>query len=445
MAGYQFFHIEGYSRSGGKGGRSVGYVLDEAERRPGACPHVDQPGAPTVLHGMSIGDLRAVHDQRAGEARQSVAGGKTRAIRQDQLTLLTAVASYPVPWSDLDDAGRIEVEAWERRTIDWLKGQYGDRLATVVRHSDERHPHLHAYVLPDDPAMRAGLLHPGFQAKAAVMDREKPADAEERKALNKEGDRAYREAMRGLQSSYWQDVGLPSGLARLGPGRRRLTREAWQSEKTAAASVVVATRQYESALGAARSLQERGNAFVARTHAAAAETRQEASRRLQEAKRREAEVEGLKAEAIRRGRESILAARRKAAEIVQSAEAAAAPLRTIGGAIGTAWSAVRDRLSDQQTRHEAEMERVRKEGERETERQRERTAEERQKTVAERNKGDAVRASLAEKSASLERSRSENEALERRVQILRHSLDQAQGRKPDAPGLKSPGPRGPRL
>ena len=186
MPGYQFVHIEGYSRSGGKGGRSVGYVLDEAERRPGACPHVDEPGAPTLLHGMPIAALREAHDERAGVARQSVAGGRERAIRKDQLTLMTAVASYPVPWSDLDDAGRIEVEAWERRTIDWLKGQYGDRLATVVRHSDERHPHLHAYVLPDDPAMRAGLLHPGFQAKAAVMDREKPADAEERKALNRE-------------------------------------------------------------------------------------------------------------------------------------------------------------------------------------------------------------------------------------------------------------------
>ena len=430
MPGYQFVHIEGYSRSGGKGGRSVGYVLDEAERRPGACPHVDQPGAPTVLHGMSIGDLRAVHDQRAGEARQSVAGGKTRAIRQDQLTLLTAVASYPVPWSDLDDAGRIEVDAWERRTIDWLKSQYGDRLATVVRHSDEAHPHLHAYVLPDDPAMRAGLLHPGFQAKAAVMDREKPADAEERKALNREGDRAYRDAMRGLQTSYWEGVGLPSGLARLGPGRRRLTREAWQSEKTAAASVVVATRQYESALGAARSLQERGNAFVARTHAAAAETRQEASRRLQEAKRREAEaerlkaeVEALKAEAIRRGRESILAAKRKAAEIVQAAEAAAAPLRTIGGAIGSAWSAMRDRLSDQEARHEADMERVRKEGERATKREAERAREAEAEVRKERGKVEAVKAVLGERSDELRKTREE--------------LDRVRGRDPN------PRPRGP--
>ena len=414
MPGYQFVHIEGYSRSGGKGGRSVGYVLDEAERRPGACPHVDQPGAPTVLHGMSIGDLREAHDRRAGEARQSVAGGKTRAIRQDQLTLMTAVASHPVPWSDLDDAGRIEVEAWERRTIDWLKGQYGDRLATVVRHSDEKFPHLHAYVLPDDPAMRAGLLHPGFQAKAGVMEGEKPSGAEERQALNREGDRAYREAMRGLQSSYWEKVGLPSGLARLGPGRRRLTREAWQSEKTAAASVVVATRQYETALGAARSLQERGNAFVARTHAAAAETRQEASRRLQEARRREAEaerlkaeVEGLKAEAIRRGRESIAAAKRKAAEIVQTAEAAAAPLKTIGGAIGTAWSAMRDRLSDQETRHEAEMERVRKEGERAARREAERAREAEAEVRKERGKVEAVKTVLGERSDELRKTREE--------------------------------------
>lgn len=38
----------------------------------------------------------------------------------------------------------------ERKNIEWLKEQYGDDLKTVIEHNDESHPHLHAFILPDD-------------------------------------------------------------------------------------------------------------------------------------------------------------------------------------------------------------------------------------------------------------------------------------------------------
>ncbi len=129
-----------------------------------------------------------------------------------------------------------EVREWEARTVAWLCDQYGAALVSVVRHTDESHPHLHAFVLPDSPDMRAGSLHPGQEAKRKVIARG-AADGEDGKALNRRADIAYRAAMREWQDSYWQTVGLACGLTRLGPGRRRLTREEWQAERIQALAV----------------------------------------------------------------------------------------------------------------------------------------------------------------------------------------------------------------
>lgn len=331
MPGYQFIHFEAYSRSGGKGGRSVGYVLDEAERQPGATPHVERPLPPVLVHGMPIADLRSLHDERAAAARQEIAGGRSRAIRKDQLTLLTAVASHPATRAEMaDPAMAAAVAAWERRTVAWMRQRYGERLATVIRHDDEAHPHLHAYVLPDDPAMRASALHDGMAAKTTAMAGPVPADPDERKARNKIGDRAYRDAMRSVQASYWETVGMPSGLARLGPKRRRLTREAWQAEKTAAAA-------QERVLVAAKALKDKGDAYVARTKEKCSEASQSALQALADAKRRQ--------EAAEADRRAARRERAQAARLLAEAKQAAAPARSVGAAFGTVIGAARETLT----------------------------------------------------------------------------------------------------
>lgn len=214
---YQFIHMETYSRKPNKQGQSTSFVLDEAMRVPSASHHVTSPLPPVQLYGMSVPELRELHDRLATEARTTNAKGQTRSIRKDQHTLMTMVISHP---------GVGDVEQWQEDSISWLKERYGSELKTVVRHDDETYPHLHAYVIADD--LKAKNLHPGAVAKAEAI-----AAGQD----NKAGDRAYRKAMREWQDDYWQRVGMKNGLARIGPGVRRLTHAQWKAEKAAGEAV----------------------------------------------------------------------------------------------------------------------------------------------------------------------------------------------------------------
>lgn len=209
----QFIHLETYARKPDKQGRSVAFVLAEAAREPWACYHVVQPRPPTILHGLHPAEVRSRHDQRAASVRIQTSTG-LRALRQDQHTLLTVVASF-------HRKGR-DYEGWERDTLKWLQVRYGSQLTSVIRHTDESHPHLHAYVLPDDPAMRARRLHPGALAKDTAL---------QNGATNRAGDAAYRAAMSDLQDTYWLEVCAALGIRRFGFSRRRMTRAEWHKEK----------------------------------------------------------------------------------------------------------------------------------------------------------------------------------------------------------------------
>lgn len=255
---FQFVRIELFSRKG-KEGRGTGFIFDEVARVPAASIHVQDPGTPTVVAGLDPDTLRRLHDDQAAEARAEVKGGKVRAIRQDQNTLAGIVLSYPVTIEEYRAQPEVvaRVLEWERRSIAWLRVQFGDRLVSVVRHEDESHPHLHAYVLPDDPAMTAAYLHPGFRAKAAA----KAAGAqpgEDDKALSKRADAAYKAAMRAWLDDYHTKVAQPCGMTRLGPGKRRLTREQWHQEKRQAEAL-------RDTLAKAEVLKAKGDAFITMT------------------------------------------------------------------------------------------------------------------------------------------------------------------------------------
>lgn len=238
--GYQFIHIEMYSRTG-RQGRGVDWVLNEAARISDSCLHVVSPTAPQVAFGDDVETVRAKHAIAATTATTTTRTGHTRAIRRDQNTLLTVVASHPALLSDTQPETLQAVLEWETLTIAWLRQQFGDAVVSVVRHTDETHPHIHAFILPTDTEMRASALHPGAKAKADILSNALPG--EDRKLANKRGDLAYRKAMRSWQDSFWQAVGKPCGLARLGPGRRRLSRAEWRAEQTVQASANVAHKE----------------------------------------------------------------------------------------------------------------------------------------------------------------------------------------------------------
>jgi hypothetical protein len=167
MSGYQFLHIESFSRKTDAGGRTVDFVFAEAARRGDACQHVETPAPPEVVFGMPVEEVRILHETRLAEARTTNREGKTRKLRVDQHTLMTAILSHPVTVAEArgDVVVRAEVLAWEARSVHWLQATWGTALVSVIRHVDEAHCHLHALILPDSHEMRARLLHPGIKAK----------------------------------------------------------------------------------------------------------------------------------------------------------------------------------------------------------------------------------------------------------------------------------------
>ena len=217
---FQFMHVDSFSRStpktGKTGGHSVRSIVAEANREPDAIPHIDEPQAPTLLFGKPIEELEATCE--AWSAGTTDALG--RKVRKDALCLLGGVFSAP---DGTDPA------AWEKikgDAMEWLQGHYGERLQTVLEHKDESHPHCHFYVVPR-PGESFDVIHDGKRAASQMG-----------KGVKKgERNKAYIAAMRSFQDGYYDAVGAPNGMTRIGPARRRLTREEWKLEQLQAEAI----------------------------------------------------------------------------------------------------------------------------------------------------------------------------------------------------------------
>ncbi|MDR6820238.1 hypothetical protein J2X76_005435 [Neorhizobium sp. 2083] len=320
--GYQFVHLESYSRKADANGRSTDFIFSEASRKPEASVHVSTPLPPVVVYGVSVEAMQEMHDAAAAAATIAVKGGHVRKVAKDKKTLHTVVASYPATMDEIraDPAKRAEAEEWEKRTIAWLQTQYGQDLKSVIRHEDEEFFHIHAYVvLLNEPGMSALKYHPGTMAKRAVMDSGK--EGEDKKALSKKADAAYKQAMREWQDNYHEAVAIPSGLTRLGPQRRRLTRAEWQREQVQAQAL-------QTTLERARQVKSSGEDFIQRTKAEAETIRTAANKEKQEAAR--AAQAALAAE--RRAQK----AQEAAAETITQAERYSG----LGGGLRALWDAL---------------------------------------------------------------------------------------------------------
>lgn len=227
MAGFQFTHIATYSRKGNGASRSVASVLSEADRATGAAPHVASPAPPVRIFGISPGELQGELDRLIADQSAALTGaGRGRAIRVDTHILATQVASYPVPRDTLatDPAAAATYAAWRQAVVDHVRADWHRRgwvVRSIVEHVDEAYPHLHV-LGHADPALSARLDakegHPGHRAARSAPD----------------DKTAFREAMRAFQNTFHREVGMAFGHARLGPGRRRLSRGDWQREQAAA-------------------------------------------------------------------------------------------------------------------------------------------------------------------------------------------------------------------
>lgn len=244
MAGYQFIHVESYARFGSerkdpktskvKKKWSIREIVAEARRENGATSHIEklQVLDSGLVYGMPLLDLEKVATDWGDNSKDKT--GKK--LRKDGHCLLAGVISLP-------DSEKEDWEKFKAKSIEWLKKNYGDRLQTVVEHLDESHPHIHFYCVPK-PGETFEVIHEGQAAakKAAAQGKVKG-----------EQNKAYIEAMRGFQDAF-SIVAQRFGLARLGPGRRRLTREQWKAEQVQAEVLKRARAKANSVYKDARNL-----------------------------------------------------------------------------------------------------------------------------------------------------------------------------------------------
>ena len=218
----QFIHINTYARNSkttekkNKAGvvkqstsRSIRQITDEATRAPGACPHVADTKEPVLLFGISPSEVPQMCESYA-ETVKTKSGQK---LRTDALVCIAGVVSIGTP----------DNHKWEKvkkDSIEYLKNKYGTRLKSIVEHCDENYKHFHFYVIPKD-GEKLEDIHEGLKARNTSRNNDEKTGTQ---------NRHYREAMKGFQDDYSKVVGIPNGLTRIGPARRRLTREAWRAE-----------------------------------------------------------------------------------------------------------------------------------------------------------------------------------------------------------------------
>lgn len=85
-------------------------------------------------------EVRRLHDGMvtAGGVEVTQKDGRTarRGIRKDRHTLMTAVASHPLP-TDLVNTkpdAHADYERWRDHNLAWLKARVGDKLVSVIEH-----------------------------------------------------------------------------------------------------------------------------------------------------------------------------------------------------------------------------------------------------------------------------------------------------------------------
>lgn len=293
MRGYQFAHVEIWSRQGGtmKNGVKISHringqkawtvarILDEVGREPGACDHVQNPQPPILIPGScaDLDELRAAHEA-ACDVRQAFpytnpkTGKKStrrRALRKDAATLYSAVFSLPMtPEKALADPAKLAecraifdaCIAFERARIE----DAGGEVALSVIHMDEARIHVHLYALDRGRGAVKGL-HPGHAALADA--------GLERGASRERATRVYCDAMRSWQDDLHREVMGPAGLLRFGPGRERLSRaeynrrKAAQEEAARAQTMIADSLELAGAVRAAGDVLREREALVAEERA----------------------------------------------------------------------------------------------------------------------------------------------------------------------------------
>ena len=233
--GNQFAHVNSYSQKANKGGGSISSILGEATRQAEFSKHIDNPKPPREILGCMVDVQKAVDDIYQNQKLKVTIKGQVRerGVRKDRDVMLAGVLSFPSRTANFegDSEERKYYDEWVELNLDYLREKYGENLKAVIEHTDEEWPHLHFYVVADAATdFNAKFLHDGHSAKlkAEATAKEKGLDA--RDAVH-EGNKAFKSAMQTWQDEYYEKVGQPAGLTRLGPKRQRLSRAEYKAQK----------------------------------------------------------------------------------------------------------------------------------------------------------------------------------------------------------------------
>lgn len=220
---YQFIRVESYARSV-RSGATASDIAKEAERHPDHVAHIIKAGftprTPTYVYGCTPSQAVEQAELWAAQAKDKTG----RRLRSDAPVVLSGVISYPREGE--------EWHAFKRAAVRWLKKHYGDNLVSIVEHQDEKHPHLHFYVVPS-PGQTFDDLHPGRAASAEA----KRAGKSKTYQL-----RAFADVMRDFQDRVYSELCRDFCLARIGPRRQRFKRSEWQAQQAALRAEVNAER-----------------------------------------------------------------------------------------------------------------------------------------------------------------------------------------------------------
>ena len=219
---FQFVHMNSYSRTLSKKASHAKWnaqdIVNEATRVPGCFDkNITDPQPPIHVYGKSIDELLGTLDTWADGTKDALG----RATRKDAVCLLAGVFSVP-DGTPPEQWNKVKADA-----IAWAIDKYGDRLETVLEHTDEENPHCHFFVVPR-PGEAFEVVHEGRAAVKAFV----AAGGEKKKSND-----VYRGAMRVVQDEYYEAVGAPNGMTRIGPGKRRLSRAEWHLEQQQAKAI----------------------------------------------------------------------------------------------------------------------------------------------------------------------------------------------------------------
>lgn len=266
--GPQFIEVEVFARKADKRkkiARTAREIVSEAVREENHIHHLSEPDAPVLL----FGDLPDAVLDVAETIVEGEKDAKGRKVRSDRPILLAGVASFPVTFAEMDNEQRKAYEEWKRLTLDFLKTEYGDSLASVVEHTDEPRGHLHFYAVNLTKVSETRNLHPGHKAANGKAGAESMV--------------AYKEGCRDFQDRYFASVSVPVGLTRTGPKRSKLTRNEWKEKKADAESVAKVYQEAKSQAVKTRTLWEEVEAAWDNVEAELAEAQAKAKAALKEA------------------------------------------------------------------------------------------------------------------------------------------------------------------